>query len=324
MKCLFTILFSFSLFVGFLDSAPIDTGMKLWFQPNEISFYARLYGDEFLMRFTTDNNYEVIEGNDGWFYYAVLDENGNFIASDSRVGIYDPPIESYNIQIPQSRLNEIENLRNEFNIQLQLADEWYRQKRIEANGGTVTLKVGVILVDFADSVHLQKIYKRQYFNDMIFSNNGAWYDTSGTEEKHPEHHRIFGSLRDYLNQQSCGKLDIIGKNMQAEILNPPDPNNDSIPDWIYLDNVKSFYKENKWLFFNEVIPKFQNKFPGIDLSIYSCFIFIYAGNQSNHLDGLWPRASGNRYMMSERWNSFFSHMGLHAHEFGHLIGASDR
>jgi len=330
MKSIFKIVFLLFLFVSILNSAPIDTGMKLWFQPNEVSFYARLHGDEFLLRFTTDDNYEIYKGTDGWYYYAVLDEFGNIIPTERKVRIDEPPEESYNIQIPQSRLTEIENLRNEFNIQLQLADEWYRQKRIEANGGAVTLKIGVILVDFADSVHLQKIYKRQYFNDMIFSNSGAWFDTVVTDPNvtHPENQKIFGSLRDYLNQQSCGKLDIIGKNMQAEILNPPDPNNDSIPDWVYLDQTKEYWNSQPehTNIMGAALNKFMIKFPNINLSEYDRFIFIYAGEEG--FNALWPRASYyNGLQMSERWyggsNAVFSHIGIFCHEFGHLLGAQD-
>jgi len=75
MKSIFKIVFLLFLFVSILNSAPIDTGMKLWFQPNEVSFYARLHGDEFLLRFTTDDNYEIIEGIGRWYFYATLNEN---------------------------------------------------------------------------------------------------------------------------------------------------------------------------------------------------------------------------------------------------------
>ena len=65
---------------------------------------------------------------------------------------------------------------------------------------------------------------------------------------------------------------------------------------------------------------------------------IYAGNM--YLSGLWPHASNrNIYIMSERYlandvkpvprnsetnNAKFSHIGVHCHEFGHILGAADQ
>jgi len=72
------VLFTYSLFLfvsNIIFSAPIDTGMREWFQPNSVRFNARMYGDEFLMRFTTDDNYEIIEGIGRWYFYATLNEN---------------------------------------------------------------------------------------------------------------------------------------------------------------------------------------------------------------------------------------------------------
>jgi bacillopeptidase F (M6 metalloprotease family) len=190
----------------------------------------------------------------------------------------------------------------QFNQQLLEAEEWFKQKRIEANGGTVTLKIGVILVDFADSVHYigtEEIfpygYYREYFNDMIFSNNGDWYDPAlPTNGKHPENKRIFGSLRDYYNQQSSGKLDIIGKDgIYPEILNPPDPQHPLVPDWVYPDETKAYWEDQPLenSFWNEAVDKFQLKFPNINLSIYDIITFIYAGKEPNSSSSsLWPKS----------------------------------
>lgn len=328
------------LFTSILTSAPIDTGMIEWQQPNEVTFIAQMIGDEFSFKFTTDDGYEIREGTDGWFYYAVLDENDNLVPSNSKVGIDEAPEESYRLELPGYKLAEIENYKQQFNQQLLEAEEWFRQKRIEANGGTVTLKIGVILVDFADNVHYRggnfpDGYHRELFNDMIFSNNGDWFDPDlPTNGKHPENKQIYGSLRDYYNQQSRGKLDIIGKDgIYPEILNPPDPLNPAVPDWVYLSETKSYWESQPLdnNFWDEAKQKFQQKFPSINLSIYDRFIFIYAGKEPD-MSGysLWPKAwPFYASQMSEQWKRpggsqiVFSHIGNHAHEFGHIIGAQD-
>lgn len=335
-----TLIFSLSLC---LMADPVDTGMKEWQQPNGMTFMANLVGDEFYSQFTTDNGYEVRQGADGWYYYAVLDENDDIVPSDKKVGIDTPPAESYNLQLPTSKLQEIEDQRTQFKQGLQQAAEWYRQKREAANGNPVTLNVGVILVDFADSVHYRDDqnpgsphywgYKKYHFNDLIFSNNEAWFDTAGTQGKHPESNRIYGSMHDYYNQQSRGKLDIIGKDGLPEILNPEDPQHPGIPQWIYLDEKKQYWDSlngniitvTAW--HDEAKDKFQAQFQDINLEDYDALAFIYAGQLGSQNSALWPSAFPlalgiREYHMSEKRDDF-SHIGTHCHEFGHLLGAED-
>ncbi len=332
---LFTMFF---LFTNIINAVPIDTGMIEWQQPNSVTFIAQMIGDEFRFNFTTNDGYEIREGEDGWFYYAILDENDNIVPSGNRVGIDEPLRESYNLELPVYKLAEIENYRQQFNQQLLEADEWFKQKRIEANGGTVTLKIGVILVDFADSVHYKSLggnfsdgYNRAFFNNMIFSQN-YWIGepiSPNFTTPHPENKQIFGSLRDYYNQQSCGKLNIIGKDgIYPEILNPPDPLHPDVPDWVYLDETKTYWNSQDILSTAEWCYKarqnFQQKFPNISLSNYDRIIYIYAGNQGTYLKSLWPNADPlGGFIMSEQWSGVYSHIGVHAHEFAHLLGADD-
>ncbi|GAB4372788.1 MAG: hypothetical protein Kow0042_16280 [Calditrichia bacterium] len=313
--------------------------MKQWEQPNSVTFMAHLSGDEFFIQFTTNDGYEIREGSDGWYYYAVLNENDDIVTSNKKVGIDTPPAESYNLQLPAYKQQEIEDQRAQFMEELQQAAEWYRQKREEANRGTVTFKIGVILVDFADSVHWKTSdppypfpngYDKHYFNELIFSNDGTWFDTLLTQlpETHPENQKVFGSLRDYYNQQSRGKLDITGKGGLPEILNPEDPQHPGIPDWVYLDEEKAYWNSlpltgiNWSAFHGAAITKFEQKFPGINIAEYDRIVLIYAGNRGNGV--LWPSAMPMfGYHMSERDHSAFSHIGIHSHEFAHLLGAFD-
>ncbi len=228
MRTLMTIVTLLLLLAGLLLSAPIDTGMKQWEQPNGVTFTAHLRGDEFFIQFTTDDGYEIREGSDGWYYYAVYNDSDYIVPSDKKVAIDPAPAGSYNLQYSAAELQEINDLRAQFREELRIAGERYRQKREAASGNAVTLTVGVILVDFADTVHWKTSdppypfpngYDKHYFTELIFSQN-YWIDDDPIQEPnpHPEHQLLFGSLRDYYNQQSLDMLDITG-----EVLNPEDP-----------------------------------------------------------------------------------------------------
>lgn len=338
MKSFLIIFVLIFLLVANLYSSPIDTGMKQWEQPNGVTFNAHLKGDEFSIQFTTDTGYEIREGSDNWYYYAILDENDNIVPSDKKVGIDTPPTESYNLQIPFSKQQEIEQLRAQFYLELQEAADWFQQKRDEAIGGTVTMKIGVILVDFADSVHWKKSdpphaypngYPESYFDSLLFSQDD-WYDPEGQNDIHPEDQGVFGSLRDYYNQQSRSKLDITGKDGLPEILNPEDPLHPGVPDWVYLDEEKSVWAQYS---LNDPLSpdllaaskiKFQEKFQNINLLEYDRIVAIYAGSRGPAGSVLHPHATPNKgYIMSERTYTAFSHIGVHSHEFAHLLGAFD-
>jgi len=56
----------------------------------------------------------LMVGTDEYYYYAILDTNGEFAPSIQKVGI-DPPLsESYNLERSPSRLAEIEAERELF------------------------------------------------------------------------------------------------------------------------------------------------------------------------------------------------------------------
>ena len=72
----------------------MDTGYIEWQQPNGITFTARIWGDEFENWMETDDGYRICKGMDGFYYYAVLDEYGEFTVSDKKVAIDTPLTES--------------------------------------------------------------------------------------------------------------------------------------------------------------------------------------------------------------------------------------
>ncbi len=107
---LFICTFLFLVTLSFYAFAvTIDTGTILWEQPNGTTFYGRAWGEEFKFYMETDNGYRFIKNYpDGYYYYAVLDENGEFAASEYKVGIDQPLAESYQLDRSASRESEID------------------------------------------------------------------------------------------------------------------------------------------------------------------------------------------------------------------------
>lgn len=61
-----------------LQAAPFDTGMITLKQPNDVEFIGRIWGDEFIYWMETENGYRFVETFEGWYYYATLDQNGEY------------------------------------------------------------------------------------------------------------------------------------------------------------------------------------------------------------------------------------------------------
>ncbi len=81
-----------------------DTGSITFKQPNEVEFTARSWGDKFFHFMETQDGYRIVQDFDGWYYYAILDEHGEFAPSDKYVGIDNPLTESYKLdRSPQQK-----------------------------------------------------------------------------------------------------------------------------------------------------------------------------------------------------------------------------
>ncbi|TVL98181.1 MAG: hypothetical protein CV087_21610 [Candidatus Brocadia sp. WS118] len=334
-SCVKVIIFNGFIF-SFLLAIPFDSGFIEWQQPNGVTFTARAWGDEFEMWMETQDSYRFVQGVDGYYYYAVLGANGDFVPSTNKVGIDAPFAESYQLQRSGVKQQEIADRQAEFEEELRQNAEWYRQKREAANGGTVAVKVGVILVDFATSRKYKSEpggefphgYKKEFFDNLIFSQD-IWIGEPGPNSPHPEEKEVFGSMRDYYNQQSRGLLDIIGKNDQPVILNPIDPAypGEYVPQWIQLPGDFEDYNCGNYSygdFIRHADSVFQETFTNINLSDYESFIYVYGGTWG--LGNLSPKNVGHKSIVGEQFpdfNPFFSHIGVYCHEFGHQLGAAD-
>jgi hypothetical protein len=323
-----------------IKAGPFDTGIITLLQPDRTEFTGRIWGDEFIYWAETEDGYRFVQSFDGWYYYATLNEHGEYISTVYKVGIDFPLAYSYQLERSQARLEEIQRRIQEFGEAVERSKEWYAQKQAEADAQgqpSVNLSIGIILIEFPDFPHFSgpnrpNGYFKTDFENMMFSENGIWYDidpTNGTP--HPENEAIFGSFKEYWYQMSKGKLRVGGK-----VVNPEDEN--GVPEWLVANDNRSVYIEFGPYdrLANEAIEKaivsnWIDTIPG-QPNYYDKLVVVFAGtvvvypNLFTYTD-----PDQNYIQVAERsslelWQNedySFTHIGVYAHEFGHNLGFKD-
>ena len=321
-------LFLTVLFIFVIDifPAPFDTGYIEWEQPDQTMFVARSWGDEFEWWMETEDGYQIISGPDNYYYYAILNENGEFTYSKNKVGIDDPISESYQLERSPERLAEIEAERETFNQQL---DDNYDEFMNKFDGPSAPpLKLAIVLIDFDDNLHSEN-YVKEHFDTMFFSTDYYFTDPLNPVIKSPDEEWVYGSLRDYYRDQSLNKLDIVGKiGSERSIINPEDPSNPGKPLWVNMPEEKSYYSGFLASAVMELAKTQTESELNIDLDQYDRVGFIFAGNNRNSVNGTWPSAYGKMFTCWERYeyindDETFLHIGIPSHEFAHTLGAAD-
>lgn len=303
----------------------VDTGWKKYTQPNGVTFIGREWGDEFEYFWETQDGYRFVKNyNDGYYYYARLNAAGDYSPSQFKVAIDAPRGITKQLERSAERNAFIAQQRAQFEASLAAVQAGSPEQPLMA---TYTLKL--LLVEFQDFRHRnpsqdgRSEYTFQNFENLFFS-FGTYNTTS------PDGESVFGSVRDFYYQMSDGDLTITGY-----VLNN-DNNNDGVPDWVLLDYNKADYQNYTRYLYTDALDKAAQENPPLDTSTgtFTKLVVIYAGNWWLG-GGLHPAAqqSLNRYRMSERLfynsanqdptNAPFSHIGIHCHEFGHLLGFDD-
>lgn len=272
------------VFTSLLQADYYDSGWIEWKQPNGVTFTARWWGDEFYYYMETQDGYRIVQGNDDYYYYATLDESGEFAPSTNKVGIDNPLSSSYKLERSASRHAEIEQNRTTFLENLSLADDWYSAKRAQ---GDSTITLGVVLVDFTPSARYRDEdpigdyhngYYKDLFDSLLFSTD-YWFELEpdGVDDIHPEGHRLFGSFRYYYHQQSLNKLDIIGAGVDGRSIVNPDSAGTGLPLWVILPNEKDWYAVSSARFDTVVWDAAESQL-GVDLDQFDKVAFVVAGD----------------------------------------------
>ena len=212
LTTLFFILFYFAA-----AARPARPGVVTFYQPDGTSFPGMMRGDEFYKIRTTVDGHAVIQGEDGWWYYAQFNASGERIRSDYRVGSNVPGsvlFESSNI--PYGKLAE--NARSK--RQTFISDRQPLMKRImqhnqvqtKAGGETVIKRGIIILAEFSD---VKFEFKKENFINLLTKDG---YNYNGAT----------GSAMQYFNDQFEGRF-------QFEF---------EVSDIITLQNNRKYYGGN--------------------------------------------------------------------------------
>ncbi|MEI6129029.1 MAG: M6 family metalloprotease domain-containing protein [Planctomycetota bacterium] len=177
-----------------------------------------------------------------------------------------------------------------------------------------TFKLAVLLLEFPDRKH-NASYASKDFEQLMFS--------VGEYRKAPDGRATYGSLRDYYKEMSLNTFDVVGK--VFDWLTVPQP-------WAYYDaQDMGGGDEGTHTIFFDAIEAARSKLGAGALDAYDGVVFLYAGErQSLRGSQLWPHRSsvkvGNRhvpYYIIEEGGVRFGSIGVHCHEFGHMLGLPD-
>ena len=177
-----------------------------------------------------------------------------------------------------------------------------------------SFKLAVLLVEFADRKHHAK-YASKDFERILFSR--------GEYALAPDGRKTYGSLRDYYQEMSVGTFDVTGK----------------VFDWVQVPETWSYYDAQDMgggepgtrTVFQDALKLARDRFGADALDKFDGVVFLYAGERES-LRGsqLWPHRSsvqvGGRhvpYYIIEEGGEKFASIGVHCHEFGHMLGLPD-
>lgn len=315
------------LISGVALAIPAKSGLMSITQKDKrvLNFY--LYGDEWMSYAKTTDGYTLLPKQDGSYYYAVLDKNGDMVASNvlaanpsERTQEENAFLSSLNKGIFFSESQKAAGNNNIFNSQL-------INSTYPSEGDNPLL---VILVEFPDRPFT---YTLQQFHAMVC--DSGYSDNGGT-----------GSVRDYYRDNSFGKL-----RLAPTVVGP-----------YTLSHNMAYYGGNDPAIssFHDCRPKemiseachLADSIDNIDFTQFDvdndgkidAVHVIYAGkpeSSSGETDAIWPHRwsiwdydniqnffDGKRlqdYSCSgeKRSNGTMDGIGTICHEFGHVLGLPD-
>lgn len=343
MKAIFSIaLFTFAALILALlvttssSASPFDGGMIEYTQPcDTVKFDAHLWGDEFIYWFMTDDEYEIIQGEDGYYYYAVLDSIGEYTVSVYKVGIDNPSQHGIytNLQRSTSRLDTLEQRWIDFNLWLSdttvIADTIFSSP--SQDGGDIgrdesddvdDITINLLLIDFTEPIRGN--YTGQDYLDMFNS-----LDYTG-EDCYPEDpggaSRVgYGSIRQYWREMShYSEGDDRGVDITCQIVNNLDENDE--PIWIQLPEDKDYYDGRRlhdtYIAIRDQCREQEPEIRNYGTSVHgrSFLILLFAGEPGNRTLRTYTDMAGPTVIISEmERRGPFLRIGTYCHEMGHAL-----
>lgn len=202
---IFVILFCILFSLG-ATARPARPGIHTIYQPDGTSFQAMIHGDEFYKVKTTTDGYAIMQGEDGWWYYAQFNALGERASSGYRVGAVTPShILSESRNIPKDILREKARQKRQ-------VMQTSRAAATKAGNEPTTRRGIIILAEFSD---VKFKFKKSNFVDLL---SKAGYNYNGAT----------GSAVEYFNDQFEGRV-----KFEFEV-----------SDIITLDNNRKYYGSN--------------------------------------------------------------------------------
>lgn len=211
-----------------------------------------------------------------------------------------------------------------------------------------TISLGVILVEFSDRLHYTRQpdrshgYLKQDFENMLFSDDFYISDES-QEEFSPDGEEVYGSLKDWYQENSHGLIQITG-----QVINPADGN--GMLTWLNLGSSSGYLTNTRRMIDSSITRAVRNGWNcnyNIICVIASQEVGGFSENtwhgspnfgggsayriQAGELPSGSPLFNYNNFMGA--YNTFerarggiasetitFRHIGVHAHEVFHTLG----
>lgn len=316
--------------------APARKGAVLMTQPDGMTFLSYLQGDEFTKIRKTAQGHAIMQGSDGWWYYAVYDRDGLRRSSGYAVGSETPSeILAQSMAIPYRALSERAALRRWDAARFAASEILSTRQKVSTHtkSGPATKHGLVILAQYKD---ISFRHTREDFTRLLteegYSLNGAT-----------------GSAIEYFNDQFGGRImftfdvsDIVtlpynrayyGGNgsdgtdkAAAEMIRDACKEVDDAIDFSMYDDDGNGVVDNVFVFFAG-----SDEAEGApEECIWSHAWYVYSGaGIMLNLDGVQidryacTSEISRRYSTDGKYEEFLSGIGTFCHEYSHTFGLPD-
>lgn len=294
-----TLILTLALF-GHALAIPAEPGLKTVKMPDGKKIKVRLFGDERINWFESEDGYTLIKNRNKSFEYAVRDKSGRLIPSGIRPGEAAPPAKKH---LTPSR-EVIEDINR-----MKARD----MKRTASRAAPITGtgKALVLLIEFPDMAH-DEGRDTAYFDSLLFGNN-------------------VGDMNHYFKEVSYNQFELTGKSYgwYTASENMAYYSYDSDPRMSVVRNlVKDAIDQAVAAGVNFADYDYDND------NIVDHLMIVHAGGDAARSvpDAIWSHwffffsaylANNDTYVRYYTVNSEENYLGIYAHEFMHDMGAPD-
>ena len=307
-------------------SRPANTGTHTIYQPDGSSFQAKCYGDEFMRIKTTVGGHAIVQDPEGWWCYAIYEQDGSKRSSGIRIGS-DAPAEITNLSlnIPFSQLDaKAQELRSAGHNESSLP--FMQRIGVTTKSQAKATKHGLVILAQYKDVPFK--HSREDFVDMLTKEG---YDRNGATGSTMEYFNAqFGNSVDFSfevseivtlpsNRKYYGENNNYGQDARpAEMIYDACLLADQSIDYSLYDDDNDGYVDNVFVFFagGDEAELFEQE----DLIWSHAWYMESGGGLALKLDG----KSIDRYACTAELSyNALAGIGTFCHEYSHTFGLPD-